>query len=291
MTQLSKEIVEWSEIIYHYKGGRNQHLGTMYQIVGLINKFMYGTNQDAAQTVASWHNRREYADESSSDEEIEQESNKVPDEDPDFIPTRLRLVIILSGKRKSGKDHISTLITNYIGYERMRHLAILRIAGPIKKEFARNNKLDFTRLLDSTDYKENFRLAMVEWSEKYREKEGWNCFLKQTIKEQKAKDKLIWILNDARRPCDLEYFENDPAFANTKIVKLRIEASEEARMSRGWKFVEGIDDQDTECGLDFYDDWTNVIDNDFNDQREILIEALGPIFAQIDEALKDSDYL
>lgn len=254
---------------------------------------MYGSNQDAAQTVANWHNRREYADESSSDEEIEQESSRMhhEPEDPDFIPTNLKLVIILSGKRKSGKDHISILITNYIGYERMRHLAILRIAGPIKKEFARNNKLDFTRLLDSTDYKENFRLAMVEWSERYREKEGWNCFLKQTIKEQKAKDKLVWILNDARRPCDLEYFETDPAFANTKVIKLRIEASEEARMSRGWKFVEGIDDQDTECGLDFYEEWTHVIENDFNDQREILVRALSPVFEKIDEALDGSEYL
>lgn len=255
----------------------------MYQIVGLINKFMFGSNQDAAQTVASWHNRKEYNDDSGS----EDEATKISEEsdDPDFIPTNLKLVIILSGKRKSGKDHISTLITNYIGYQRMRNLAILRIAGPIKKEFARNNKLDFSRLLDSTAYKENFRLAMVEWSERYREKEGWNCFLKQAIKDQKAKDKAIWILNDARRPCDLEYFENDPSFANTTIIKLRIEADEEARMSRGWKFVEGIDDRDTECGLDYYDDWTYVIENDGNDNRDILAKALGPIFEEIDKAL------
>lgn len=251
---------------------------------------MYGSNQDAAQTVASWHNRREYADDSSSGDETEKTSQLTREsEDLDFIPTNLRLVIIFSGKRKSGKDHISTLITNYIGYARMRHLAILRIAGPIKKEFARNNKLDFTRLLDSSEYKENFRLAMVEWSEGYREKEGWNCFLKLAIKEQKAKDKAIWILNDARRPCDLEYFEEDPSFADTKIIKLRIEATEEARMSRGWRFVEGIDDRETECGLDYYDDWTYVIDNDYNDEKKKLADALSPIFKEIDVALADLD--
>lgn len=260
----------------------------MYQIVGLINKFMYGSSQDAGQTVASWHNRREYADDIESEDADTNEQIAVDEsEDPDFIPTNLKLVIILSGKRKSGKDHISTLITNYVGYHRMMHLAILRIAGPIKKEFARNNKLDFGRLLDSSDYKENFRIGMVEWSERYREKEGWNCFLKQAIKEQKAKDKAIWILNDARRPCDLDYFENDPAFAETTIIKLRIEASEEARMSRGWKFVQGIDDRDTECGLDYYDDWTHVIENDYNDQKQVLMDALQPIFEEIDIALAD----
>lgn len=268
----------------------------MYQIVGLINKFMYGPGEDAAGTVANWHNRREYADDSSSDEGGQDGDDNQQivstnhgrsrrEEDPDFIPTNLKLVIILSGKRKSGKDHISTLITNYVGHQRMHHLAVLRIAGPIKKEFSRNNKLDFTRLLDSSSYKENFRLAMVEWSEGYREREGWNCFLKQAIKEQRAKDKSIWILNDARRPCDLEYFEEDPAFANTKIIKLRIEASEEARMSRGWKFISGIDDRPTECGLDEYEDWTYVVDNDYNDERKLLAELLKPIYDDIDRVL------
>lgn len=267
----------------------------MYQFVNLINRFMYGSREDAAQTVANWHNRREYYDDGSSgdsDDEPMRETKanlKKFNDDTDYIPTNLKLVIILSGKRKSGKDHISTLITNYIGHERIRHLAILRIAGPIKKEFARNNKLDFTRLLDSSGYKENFRMAMVDWSERYREKEGWNCFLKLAIKEQKAKDKLIWILNDARRPCDLEYFEDDPSFADTTVIKLRIEASEEARMSRGWKFVSGIDDQDTECGLDFYDDWTHIIENDYNDQKELLSDALKPVFEQVDKALEGFD--
>lgn len=266
----------------------------MYQIVGLINKFMYGPNEDAGQAIANWHNRREYADNDEDDaNDLDQQQStharSSREEDTDYIPTNLRLVIILSGKRKCGKDHISTLLTNHIGYERMHHLAVLRIASPIKKEFSKNNKLDFTRLLDSTEYKENFRLAMVEWSESYRAKEGWNCFLKQAIKEQRAKDKAIWILNDARRPCDLSYFEEDPGFSQAKIVKLRIEASDEARMSRGWKFVEGIDDRDTECALDEYDDWTYVIDNNYNDEKQLLRESLLPIFEDIDRALEGLD--
>lgn len=259
----------------------------MYQIVGLINKFMYGPNQDAGETVAQWHSRRDYVNDNDSDDEGAQAGTSVQENDEDYIPTNLRLVIVISGKRKSGKDHISTLITNYIGYQRMRYMAILRIAAPIKKEFAKNNRLDFTRLLDSSDFKENFRMAMVEWSESYREREGWNCFLKQAIKEQRAKDKLIWILNDARRPCDLEYFEDDPAFAETKIIKLRVQASDAARMSRNWTYTEGIDDRPTECGLDDYTDWTHVINNDYNDEKQLLATELKPIFDEIDAALQD----
>lgn len=258
---------------------------------------MYGPSQDAAETVSNWHNRREYADDSGSEEEEASSptrnnrtaNRRAKDDDDDYIPTNLKLVILLSGKRKSGKDHISTLITNYIGYQRMHHLAILRIAGPIKKEFAKNNKLDFTRLLDSSDYKENFRMAMVEWSEAYREREGWNCFLKLAIKEQRAKDKTIWILNDARRPCDLEYFEDEATFGDTRIIKLRVEATEQARMSRGWEFTKGIDDRPTECGLDEYDDWTYVIHNDYNDRRDALVESLKPIYDEIDQVLNETE--
>lgn len=191
-----------------------------------------------------------------------------------------KLVIILSGKRKSGKDHASTLISNHVGSIGKSRLAILRIAGPIKREFASNNKLDFERLLDSSSYKEDHRVSMVEWSERYREKEGWNCFLEQAIEDQKAIDKPIWILNDARRTCDVEYFENNPAFRGSKIIKIRIEATEKTRTSRGWEFVDGIDNMNTECGLDSYKDWTLVINNNNND--ETMLSELRGVFDEID---------
>lgn len=203
--------------------------------------------------------------------------------------TNPRLVIILSGKRKSGKDHISKLIADHIGPRRVSNdLAVLRIAGPIKQEFARNNELDFSRLLDSSEYKENYRRAMVDWSEQYRATKGWNCFLEQSIEEQMAKAKAIWILTDARRLCDIEFFEksNDSRLLpSAKIIKLRIEAKDEVRESRGWHFVGGIDDRDTECGLDSYKDWTVVLQNNSNNQEKELLAALRPVFSAVDAAL------
>lgn len=209
--------------------------------------------------------------------------------DEDLSPTNLKLIIIISGKRKSGKDHISTLITNYVGYSHLKHLAVLRISGPIKRQFARSNKLDFERLLDVTSYKEQYRLLMVEWSENYREKVGWHCFLRTAIMEQGAKHKSIWLVTDARRTCDFDYFEDDQTFENVQIIKIRIQASEESRISRGWVFDDRIDMQPTECGLDDYKDWTCIIDNDDDDDRKLLQESLRPIYEAVDRVIEEID--
>lgn len=263
----------------------------MFQFAGFVSRILgsareeqfknYNLNSSRIANCTNSGRGRDYMLDMDSDSVANNES------DEDFVPVNLKLVISISGKRKSGKDHISTLITNYVGHQRMHYLAILRIAAPIKERFSIDHKLDMSRLLDSSEYKEEFRQAMVDWSEKYREEEGWNCFLKQAIKEQRAKYKPIWILNDARRPCDIEYFESDPTFANTKIIKLRIEASDVARMSRGWQFQKNIDDKPTECGLDEYEDWTHVITNNSNDNKDAINRALRPIYQEIDKVLSE----
>lgn len=263
----------------------------MFQLAGFVSRILNSAREDPCKNYTQSIGRNSHTSIDLSDEtnyNMDMDSKSINDfgNDEDYVPVNLKLVILISGKRKSGKDHISTLITNYIGHQRMHNLAILRIAGPIKERFSVDHKLDLSRLLDSSQYKEEFRRAMVEWSEKYREEEGWNCFLKQAIKDQRAKYKSIWILNDARRPCDLEYFEEDPTFANTKIIKIRIESSDVVRMSRGWKFEKNIDDRPTECGLDNYQDWTYVITNNSNDNKETINRALQPIYREIDRVFE-----
>jgi phosphomevalonate kinase len=41
-----------------------------------------------------------------------------------------------------------------------------------------------------------------------------------------------------------------------------VRASEATRRARGWTFTLGIDDAETECGLDAVTDWNLVIDDD-----------------------------
>jgi len=48
---------------------------------------------------------------------------------------------------------------------------IVRLSAPIKQHWADSHALDLSQLLDSTAYKEQHRLAMIEWSEQERAKD------------------------------------------------------------------------------------------------------------------------
>jgi len=60
------------------------------------------------------------------------------------------LIVLLSGKRKSGKDFVASKLANYFG----DHATIIRLSAPLKKVFASENNLDYENLLTSGMYKE-----------------------------------------------------------------------------------------------------------------------------------------
>ena len=55
----------------------------------------------------------------------------------------------------------------------------------------------------------------------------------------------VWIISDVRRHSDVSYFRH-----NFKCVTVRVEAPVSAREQRGFQFVAGVDDSQSECGLD-----------------------------------------
>lgn len=137
------------------------------------------------------------------------------------------------------------------------------------------NDLNYEELLSESAYKELHRRKMVEWSETVR-KEDPNCFLRISIEENNGYQVPIWILTDARREGDLEFFKEEPQFRNTVLVTLRIKASDDLRKERGYVFTPSIDDAETECGLDRYEDWTHVIENN-NLTEQQIIDLLKPV--------------
>uniref|UniRef100_A0A3Q2QZM0 Phosphomevalonate kinase n=1 Tax=Fundulus heteroclitus TaxID=8078 RepID=A0A3Q2QZM0_FUNHE len=182
------------------------------------------------------------------------------------------LVLVFSGKRKSGKDYITDLIQDRLGSE---VCCILRLSGPLKQQYAQEHQLDLDQLLGPGPYKELHRAAMIRWGENRRNQDpGFFCRLATS-----GAQTPVWVVSDARRLSDLQWFRS--AFPRqTRTV--RIQCSEETRAQRGWSFIPGVDDAESECGLDSSVEFDWIITNEAD--APSLDEQLQPILKAAHEA-------
>ncbi|XP_004475095.2 phosphomevalonate kinase isoform X2 [Dasypus novemcinctus] len=168
-----------------------------------------------------------------------------------------RLVLLFSGKRKSGKDFVTEALLSSLGAD---VCAVLRLSGPLKAQYAQEHGLDFQRLLDASTYKEAFRRDMIRWGEEKRQADpGFFC-----RKAVEGVPQPVWLVSDTRRLSDIQWFR-EAYGAATRTV--RVVASEQSRRQRGWEFTPGVDDAESECGLDGFGDFDWVIENHGDEQR------------------------
>lgn len=150
-----------------------------------------------------------------------------------------RLVILFSGKRKSGKDYVTDRLQAMLG----DRSSIGRLSGPLKGAYAKEHGLDFTQLLSDGPYKEKYRADMISWGEK-RRRDDPGFFAKLVLAESRSP---VLIISDARRMTDMAFFT-----AQYPSLTVRVGASDATRSKRGWIFTKGVDDAESECGLDTY---------------------------------------
>jgi len=180
-----------------------------------------------------------------------------------------KILLLVSGKRKCGKDHISQLIQRRLGDDLG---VVLHISAPLKREYAEMANLDYHKLLDSSAYKEVHRANMVKWGEQVRRKDA-SYFCQKTVETAERSGRPIWIVADIRRKTDIEYFNQ------FEMLTLRLQSSNQVRSNRGWVFTEGIDDSETEVDLDDYLDWDFIISN--NDNNEALDRDITEICSHL----------
>ncbi|XP_077012428.1 phosphomevalonate kinase [Tamandua tetradactyla] len=168
-----------------------------------------------------------------------------------------RLVLLFSGKRKSGKDFVTEALLSRLGAD---VCAVLRLSAPLKEQFAQEHGLDFQRLLDASTYKETFRKHMIRWGEEKRQADpGFFC---RRIVEGISQP--VWLVSDTRRLSDIQWFRET---YGATVQTVRVVASEQSRQQRGWVFTPGVDDAESECGLDDFGDFDWVIENHGDEQR------------------------
>ena len=75
---------------------------------------------------------------------------------------------------------------------------------------------------------------MIRWGEEKRSQDyGHFCRL---ITSGPGSEKPVWMISDARRRTDIQYFEEN---YHCRVIKLRVVCTEETRQLRGWIFTPG----------------------------------------------------
>lgn len=165
---------------------------------------------------------------------------------------------------------------------------IVRISEPIKAFWAKEKHLNLKELMSDGPYKEMYRKQMIIWSDEMRSedygifcreatKNGWffriliSIFLLYEVLVPLSVSKPIVIVSDIRRKTDIKFFQEN--FPN-KIKLIRIKCDDHVRISRGWKFQEGVDDIQSECDLDDFTEWDLVLENDGSQQVDAIVEEI-----------------
>uniref|UniRef100_A0A8C2IC57 Phosphomevalonate kinase n=1 Tax=Cyprinus carpio TaxID=7962 RepID=A0A8C2IC57_CYPCA len=188
-----------------------------------------------------------------------------------------RIILLFSGKRKSGKDYVTDLIQKRLTAEMC---CILRLSAPLKQQYAQDHSLDYEQLLGSGQYKENYRADMIRWGEMKRQQDS-GFFCRLAIKHA---TQPIWIISDCRRMSDVQWFHEE---FPERCICVRVEASEQTRAQRGWRITTGIDDAESECGLDEGVKFDYIIRNDGAD--DILEKQLEDLLSLIKSREKESN--
>lgn len=148
---------------------------------------------------------------------------------------------------------------------------VLRLSGPLKEQYAQEHGLDFQRLLDASAYKERYRQDMIRWGEEKRRADP-GFFCRSAVR---GAAQPVWVVSDTRRLSDVEWFRD--AYGDA-VLTVRVTATEETRRRRSWVFVAGVDDAESECGLDQGVPFDWVIANDGDG---------AALSAQLDALLQD----
>ncbi|XP_026226712.1 phosphomevalonate kinase-like [Anabas testudineus] len=188
-----------------------------------------------------------------------------------------RLVLVFSGKRKSGKDYVTHLIQERLGPD---VCCILRLSGPLKQQYAQEHNLNLDQLLGPGPYKEQYRADMICWGETRRcQDPGFFCRL-----ATRGASQPIWVVSDARRLSDLQWFWSK---FPQQTLSVRVQSTEKTREQRGWRFTAGVDDAESECGLDSSVEFDWIITNEAD--APSLDEQLQPILTLAKEAARSAD--
>ena len=175
-------------------------------------------------------------------------------------------ILLLSGKRKSGKDYVASTLEQQLGDNQCD---LVKLSNAIKREYASLHGLDYKEMLSDSPYKDRYRREMISLGEERRARDpGHYCKLAC----EGARPCIVWVVTDTRRESDMAWFKEH--YSHIPLLTVRVTADPGVRCERGWRWTEGVDNVESECGLDSYN-------------HDIVVENSGkPITPYIQQILQ-----
>ena len=132
--------------------------------------------------------------------------------------------------------------------------------------------------MDSSPYKEVYRQEMIVWSEAIRDRDaGYFCRLAVADADPVCP---VWLVSDARRPTDMKFFKEH---YGSRVLTVRVFASEQVRQARGWVYSKNVDDAQSECGLDDYH--CDITIDNTSQSQDTLLPQLEQVTAWLNKTL------
>lgn len=153
----------------------------------------------------------------------------------------------------------------------MENAEIIRISEPIKSFWAEEKSLDLKQLMSDGAYKEKYRKEMIAWSDEMRVKD-YGVFCREASKNASRETVIV---SDIRRKTDIRWFYEK---FGTKVKLIRIKCQDCIRENRGWKFESGVDDIQSECDLDDWNEWDLLIENDGLREVDSILDEIRNTF-------------
>jgi len=182
-------------------------------------------------------------------------------------------IILIHGKRTSGKDTLALLIKNHYESQNLQ-VKSMAFAYATKVGYCTKNNIDLNRMLNDYIFKESHRDGLLDYFLTNKNFEWYAEYVYKHI-EKESDNFDVFIIPDLRIKSHLNYFKElmkSESFKNKyKCTFIHIEASEETKLKRGW-IKKQCDSDFTETDLDDYNGFDIVINN--NDSIEDLNNSI-----------------
>ena len=168
-------------------------------------------------------------------------------------------IVLLSGKRFSGKGETSVILKKY--FESMgKTVHITCFSYFLKEQFCKLNNINFLKFINDHKYKDSFRNELTAYLDTC-EYSSFTALLENAIDTNKFTISDIYIIDDVRcYDAQIKYI-NDNFLHKWNTISLRINSSDDNRIKRGWIKTE-YDNHMCENDLDDHTGFDHYINND-----------------------------